>query len=158
MNMTANRSEQHAHYMRRCIELARQAVATHDAPVGALVVCHDDVIGEAVESVRARRDVTAHAEIDAIRAACDRLGTLDLSDCTLYTSVEPCVMCAYAIRLARIHTVVTGAPSGESSEALNGSTVLAAVNILPNRLTPTVVRDVLRDECEAMLRDAKRPG
>lgn len=150
--------EQHAQYMRRCIELARRALAAGESPVGAVVVRGDEVIGEGVESVRARRDVTGHAEIEAIRAACDRFGTLDLSACTLYTSVEPCVMCAYAIRLARIRMVVTGAPSGENSQALNGSTMLAAAEILPDRPTPTVVRDVLRDECEAVRRDATRPG
>lgn len=102
----------HERYMRRCIELAHRALATGDPPVGALVVIDERVVGEGVEGVKARRDVTAHAEIEALRSACERLGSVDLTGCTLYTSVEPCMMCAYAIRLARIGVVVTGARSG----------------------------------------------
>ena len=99
----------HERYMGRCIELARGALATNDAPVGAVVVSEEQIVGEGVEGVKAHSDVTAHAEIAALRAACRRLGTLDLSGCTLYTSVEPCVMCALSIRLARVAAVVTGA-------------------------------------------------
>ncbi len=122
------------------------------------MVCGEEVIGEGLESVKTRHDITAHAEIVAIRAACSRLDTLDLSACTLYTSVAPCVMCAYAIRLARIRTVVTGVPSGESSQALNGSTVLTTSELVPNRPTPAVIRGVLATECEAVLREARRQG
>lgn len=122
------------------------------------MVCGEEVIGEGVESVKTRHDITAHAEIVAIRAACSRLATLDLSACTLYTSVAPCVMCAYAIRLARIRAVVTGVPSGESSQALNGSTVLTTSELLPDRPTPAVIRGVLDTECEAVLREARRQG
>src|SRR5689334_1634155 len=86
----------HERYMRRCIELARRALDTGDAPVGALVVADDRIVAEGIEGVRARSDVTAHAEIEALRAASKGLGTLNLTGCTLYTSVEPCVMCAYA--------------------------------------------------------------
>ena len=79
-----------------------------------------EVIAEGVEAVRAKVDVTAHAEIEAIRAATALVGGRDLSGCVLYTTVEPCVMCAYAIRLARISIVVSGARSAESSRDWNG--------------------------------------
>jgi len=149
--MMSRNDRGHEHYMRRCVELARRALVTSDAPVGALVVSNDSVIAEGVESVKARRDVTGHAEIEAVRAACERLGSLNLTGCTLYTSVEPCVMCAYAIRLARVSIVVTGARSSDAERALNGWLVLTSADILPDRPPPALVRDVLSRECHAVL-------
>lgn len=131
----------HEHYMRRCTELARQATETGDAQVGALVVLHDRIVGEGVEAVRAARDVTAHAEIEALRAATRSLGSTDLTGSTMYTSVEPCVMCAFAVRLARVSVVVAGARSSDVSRRLNGWAVLSRTDILPDRPVPTTIRD-----------------
>jgi tRNA(adenine34) deaminase len=134
--------------MRRCIELARQAVATGDAPVGSLIVDGEEVVSEAVEAVRARPDATAHAEMEALRNACARRRSRDLSGCTLYTSVEPCLMCAYAIRLARISVVVCGARAGNEQHAISGHRVLTDARLAPNHPAPQVIRDVLAQECE----------
>ncbi|HEY7303272.1 MAG TPA: nucleoside deaminase [Bryobacteraceae bacterium] len=140
----------HEHYIRRCIELARQAVLTNDTPVASLIVSGDQVIAEGVEAVRGTCDVTAHAEIQVLRAAFVRLGSLDLTGCTLYTSVEPCIMCAYAIRLARVSTVVSGARPEDVSDRISGYTVLSDVHILPTRAVPLLIRDVLERECRAL--------
>jgi tRNA(adenine34) deaminase len=121
-----------------------------------VVVLNGQIVGEGVESVKARRDVTAHAEIEAVRAACERLDSLNLTRCTLYTSVEPCLMCAYAIRLARVGAVVTGAPSSDPEPALNGRIVLSNGDLLPDRPPPVVVRNVLSRECHAVL-TARKP-
>lgn len=137
----------HEYYMRRCIELARRALATNDAPVGALVVVNDRIVGEGVEGVKAHRDVTAHAEIEALRAACKALDSTDLTGSTLYTSVEPCVMCAHAIRLARVRVVVTGARSSDAERPVNGWTVLSSAEAVPDRPVPLVIRDVMAREC-----------
>lgn len=80
----------------------------------------------------ARCDVTAHAEIEAVRAASKRLGSRDLTGCTLYTSVEPCLMCAYALRLARVSTVVTGASPGGAEAGSNGCALLVEESRRPN--------------------------
>lgn len=148
--MTSSHSALHEQYIRRCIELARRALVTSDAPVGALVVLDDRIVAEGIEGVRGRRDVTGHAEIQAVRAACERLDSLDLTGCTLYTSVEPCVMCAYAIRLARVSRVVAGARSTDAAWTLNGWRVLTSGDILPDRPPPSVIRDVLSRECHAV--------
>lgn len=140
----------HEFYIRRCIELARRAKDTGDVPVGAVVVCNGNIVGEGVEGVRAAKDVTAHAEIEALRAACARLDRLDLTGCTLYTSVAPCVMCAYAIRLARISTVIMGAKSSDAGGIVNGSTVLSDRDVLPDRPVPTVIEGVLSVECRIL--------
>lgn len=136
--------------MRRCLELAQLAKETGDSPVGSLIVDDGGVVAEGVEAVRARGDVTAHAEIEALRTAFVARGSRDLTGCTLYTSVEPCVMCAYAIRLARIGLVVAGARSHESASAIGGFTVLTDATLLPHHPPPIVVRDVLVAECQAL--------
>jgi tRNA(adenine34) deaminase len=148
----------HERHMRRCIDLARRAHATGDTPVGSLVARGDDVIGEGVEAVRARDDVTAHAEIEALRRACTGLGSRDLSGCTIYTSVEPCPMCAYAIRLARISAVVSGARPSGADYAISGYSVLTDASLLPNHPPPVVIRDVLADACRARLDERKAGG
>src|SRR5690349_1194577 len=140
----------HERHMHRCIELARQAIASGDTPVGSLIVDGDELVAEGVEGVRARHDATAHAEMEALRAACARRRSRDLTGCTLYTSVEPCVMCAYAIRLARISVVVCGARAGDERHAVSGYIVLTDERVVPNRPPPLVVRDVLAGECEGV--------
>lgn len=97
---------QHEEYMRRCRQLAGEAVRGGDAPAGSLVLRGGQIIAEGVEGVKAQKDPTAHAEIIAIRNACAALGTLDLRGTTLYTTTEPCLMCSYAIRQTRISRVV----------------------------------------------------
>ena len=146
---------QHERHMRRCIELARQAIESGDSPVGSLIVDGEELVSEGVEAVRGRHDATAHAEMEALRAACARRGSRDLTGCTLYTSVEPCIMCAYAIRLARISVVVCGARGGDAAHAINGHIVLTDERVAPNRPPPTVIRDVLMSECQSV-RDTSR--
>lgn len=82
--------------MRRCVELVRHAIASDDAPVGSLILDGDTLVSEGVEAVRAPGDATAHSEMEALLAAFVRRRFRDLIGCTLYTSVEPCIMCAYA--------------------------------------------------------------
>jgi tRNA(adenine34) deaminase len=144
-----NRS-QHEQHMRRCIELAQLAVASGDAPVGSLIVDGDELVSEGVEAVRARLDATAHAEMEALRAACARRRSRDLTGCALYTSVAPCIMCAYAIRLARISLVVCGARGSHGEHVFDGHLVLTDERVAPDRPPPVVIRDVLMQECESV--------
>lgn len=104
---------QHGEYMRRCHQLAEKAVRGGDTPVGSLVMRDGQIIAEGVEGVKAQMDVTAHAEIIAIRKTCAALGTIDLSGTTLYTTTEPCLMCSYAIRQTRISRVVIEERTGK---------------------------------------------
>ena len=96
-------------WMTRCHDLAEQSRQSGDAAVGAVIVRDNAMVAEATERVCATKDIAGHAEILAIRHACRALQTLDLSGCTLYTNVEPCWMCSYAIREARVSKVVIGA-------------------------------------------------
>ena len=141
---------QHEQYMRRCIELARQAIASGDTPVGSLILDVHTLVSEGVEAVRARPDATAHAEMEALRTAFAWRRSRDLTGCTLYTSVEPCIMCAFAIRLARISAVVCGARGSDGGQAVGGHIVLTDAHVAPNRPPPLVIRDVLVQECQSV--------
>ena len=92
-----------AAFMRRAIELSRHSMESGaGGPFGAVVVRNGRIVGEGHNQVTPNNDPTAHAEVVAIRDACQRLGTFDLSDCELYTSCEPCPMCLGATYWARI--------------------------------------------------------
>lgn len=132
--------ESHSRYLDRCRELALQSAATGDAQVGSLIVMNGIVIAESSERVRGDSDVTAHAEIAAIRKACAAAGTLDLTGSTLYTTVDPCIMCAYAIRLARVSTVVSMTPEPGTDGRLHGMNILVDESAVPNRPVPSIVR------------------
>ncbi len=97
-------------WMRRCEALAQEARERGEAGVGSVIVQDDNLIAEAYEQVIAHQDIVAHAELLAIRQACQTLGTMDLTGCTLFTNIEPCWMCAFAIRETKISQVVIGTP------------------------------------------------
>lgn len=96
-------------YMRQALALARQAAAVGEVPVGALVVKDGEIIGRGYNAPISGHDPTAHAEIQAMRDAAQKLGNYRLVDCTLYVTLEPCAMCSGAIQHARITRLVFGA-------------------------------------------------
>lgn len=96
-------------YMRQAFSLAKQAFEEDEIPVGAIVVCQDKIIGKGYNLTETLKDVTAHAEMQAITAASNFLGGKYLLDCTLYVTLEPCVMCMGALAWAQISRVVYGA-------------------------------------------------
>lgn len=101
----------HTPYLNRCLELAQIAKEQGESPVGSVVVMGDKVIGEGFEKSRQLNDVTRHAEVVAILDAVAKHGSCN--GATLYTNVEPCILCSYVIRHHRIVTVVFSKHSGE---------------------------------------------
>jgi tRNA(adenine34) deaminase len=97
------------YYMGEALREARKAADADEIPVGAVVVAGDDIIGRAHNQTELLHDVTAHAEILAISAATENLGAKYLTDCTLYVTLEPCVMCAGALGWAQVGRIVYGA-------------------------------------------------
>jgi tRNA(adenine34) deaminase len=97
-------------YMQLALQLAREAAAIGEVPVGALVVRDGEIIGRGCNAPISRHDPSAHAEIQALRDAAQRLGNYRLTGCTLYVTLEPCAMCAGAIQHARIARLFFGAP------------------------------------------------
>lgn len=98
------------YYMRKALDEAVCAGEAGEIPIGAVVVCQDRVIARAHNLTETLTDVTAHAEMQAITSAANQLGGKYLTDCTLYVTVEPCVMCAGALGWSQISRVVFGAP------------------------------------------------
>lgn len=95
--------------MDMALELAEEAAGRGEVPVGAVIVCNDRVIAKAYNMTEALCDVTAHAEMQAITSAANNLGGKYLPDCTLYVTLEPCPMCAGALRWSQIGRIVYGA-------------------------------------------------
>ncbi len=132
-------------FMRMAMAEAEQAAAEGEIPVGAVIVCKGQVISRAHNLTETLHDVTAHAEMQAITSAADYLGGKYLQDCTLYVTLEPCIMCAGAIGWAQISRLVYGA-----SDERRGFSTFA-----PKALHPRceVVKGVFEEECKQMVVD-----
>ena len=131
-------------YMLRALEQAQMAADRDEVPVGVVVVCQDRIIARGHNLTETLNDVTAHAEMQAVTAAANALGGKYLSDCTLYVTVEPCVMCAGALAWAQVGRIVYGA-----SDPKRGYSVYA-----PEALHPRtqVTAGVLAEECGELMR------
>ena len=137
----------HEEYMRQALDLARQAAACGEVPVGCVIVKDGRVIGRGRNRREERQAAWSHAEMEAIEAANARLGSWRLSEAELYVTLEPCPMCAGAIINARISTVVYGA-----REARSGS-VGSVINLFEENYgqRPKVYGGVLRGDCARVL-------
>jgi tRNA(adenine34) deaminase len=133
------------YYMKQALFEAEKALTRDEVPIGAVIVCQNRTIARGHNLTETLTDVTAHAEMQAITAAAQFLGGKYLTDCTLYVTVEPCVMCAGAIAWAQVSKVVFGA-----SDEKRGFQQFA-----PNALHPKteVVSGILADECGKIVRD-----
>ena len=131
------------------LEQARQAETHGDVPIGAAIFREGELLARAGNERELRRDPTAHAEVLAIRAAAERLGGWRLPGTALYVTLEPCAMCAGAIVLARIPTVVFGAPDPKAGA---GGSVLDILAEPALNHRPQVIQGVREEECAAILR------
>jgi tRNA(Arg) A34 adenosine deaminase TadA len=111
--------------MRRALELAREAAAVGEVPVGAVVTLGDEMIAERRNAMRGSNDPTAHAEMEAIRAAAEKLGTPRLDQCTLWVTLEPCAMCAAAVSVARIKALRFGAEDTKGGGVVHGARIFS---------------------------------
>ena len=109
--------------MRRALDLAAEAAAAGEVPVGAVVTRGDEIVAEARNAMRGSTDPTAHAEIEAIRSAARTLGNERLDGCELWVTLEPCAMCAGAIVHARIARLYYGAPDPKGGAVEHGARV-----------------------------------
>lgn len=111
------------HYMREALKEARYAFEKDEVPIGAVVVCGDRIIARAHNLTETLTDVTAHAEMQAITAAANYLGGKYLPECTIFVTVEPCVMCAGALRWSQIGRVVYGTADEKAGAATVGKSL-----------------------------------
>jgi tRNA(adenine34) deaminase len=111
--------------MRRALDLAAEAAAAGEVPVGAVVTRGDHILAEARNTMRGSVDPTAHAEMVAIRQAAEKLGSPRLDECTLWVTLEPCAMCAAAIGIARIAALRFGAEDPKGGGVIHGARIFA---------------------------------
>lgn len=132
------------YFMKQALNEAREAARRGEVPVGAVVVCRDRIIARGYNLTEMLVDVTAHAEMQAITAAASSLGGKYLTDCTLYVTVEPCVMCAGAIGWSQLGRLVYGAPDEKRGYK----------RYAPQALHPKteVVSGVMQEECAALMK------
>ncbi len=133
------------YYMQQALNEARKAFDADEIPVGAVIVCRDRIIARTHNLTETLIDVTAHAEMQAITAAAAELGGKYLTECTLYVTVEPCIMCAGALGWSQIKRVVFGA-----SDEKRGYQRFA-----PEALHPKteVLSGVMEEECRQLMQD-----
>ena len=136
--------------MARALELARQAAAAGEVPVGAVVVKDGVVLSEAHNAPRELADPTAHAEILALRRAAQRLGSERLEGCELWVTLEPCAMCAGAIAHARIARLYYGAPDPKGGAVEHGARVFEQAQCLHR---PEVYAGIGEEPAAALLRE-----
>ena len=133
----------HEIYMRKALEEARIAWEEGEIPVGAVVVCRGKIIARAHNETEKLKDVTAHAEMLAVTCAASALGGKYLNECTLYVTMEPCVMCAGALAWAQLGGLVYGASDSHRGYG----------RLVPSVLHPRtqVVAGILEDECRELV-------
>jgi tRNA(Arg) A34 adenosine deaminase TadA len=136
--------------MRRALDLAREAAAAGEVPVGAVVTLGNDIVAETNNAMRRSTDPTAHAEMQAIRAAAAKLGASRLDDCTLWVTLEPCAMCAAAISLARLKALRFAAEDPKGGGVVHGARIFARPTC---HHRPDVLGGIGEEEAATLLRD-----
>lgn len=132
-------------YMKQALVEAKKAGERNEVPIGAVVVCRGRIVARAYNLTEALQDVTAHAEMQAVTAAANTLGGKYLNECTLYVTVEPCVMCAGALGWAQLGRLVYGADDPKRGYQ----------SFAPNALHPKteIVKGVLSEEASLLVKD-----
>jgi tRNA(adenine34) deaminase len=141
-------SDDDIRFMRAALELAREAGSLDEVPVGAVVVHEGQIVGRGYNQPISRHDPTAHAEVMALRDAAQKLGNYRLPDCTLYVTLEPCVMCSGAIMHARLARVVYGAPDPKTGAAGSVIDLFAEARLNHHAV---IESGVLAEECGQLL-------
>lgn len=139
-----NEAEEDEHYMKLALQEARKAFDAEEIPIGAIVVCKGRIVGRGYNLTEQLNDVTAHAEMQAFTAAAQTLGGKYLKDCTLYVTIEPCVMCAGASYWTQLSRLVYGAPEPKRGFSTKGNNLLHPKTILKG--------GVLAGECAALMK------
>src|SRR6476469_290669 len=135
--------------MRRALDLAAEAAAAGEVPVGAVVTRGEEIVAERRNAMRGASDPTAHAEMEAIRAAAQALGTSRLDECTLWVTLEPCAMCAAAVSVARITALRFGAEDPKGGGVIHGARIFAQPTC---HHRPDVLGGIGEDESAELLR------
>jgi tRNA(adenine34) deaminase len=140
-------AEKDTAWMQVCLQLGRQARQAGNPPVGSVIIKDGKLIGKGMEAGRSKKDITCHAEIEAIRDAIGQ-GHTDLQDTILYTTHEPCIMCSYVIRHHKIGRIVIGVEVPEAGGYSSPFPILTTSAMAKWGPPPRITLGVLRKECE----------
>ena len=143
----------HITHMKQCVSLGKQAMLNGNPPVGSVIVKNNKVIGIGVESGKTSKDITRHAEIEAIKDALKKVDTLQ--DCTLYTTHEPCLMCSYVLRYHKLKTIVYGTDVPHVGGITSDLKVMLTTNVPNWGKPPKIIGNILKEECEKLTEDFK---
>jgi tRNA(Arg) A34 adenosine deaminase TadA len=135
--------------MRRALDLAAEAAAAGEVPVAAVVTLREEIVAERRNAMRGTTDPTAHAEMEAIRAAAAKLGDSRLDECTLWVTLEPCAMCAAAIAIARMKALRFGAEDPKGGGVMHGARIFTQPTC---HHRPDVLGGIGEDESAELLR------
>jgi tRNA(adenine34) deaminase len=144
-NILVNQSKIDNQFMELALEEAMSADEQDEVPIGAIIVCNGQIVARGHNLTETLNDVTAHAEMQAITAAAQYLGGKYLNNCTLYVTIEPCVMCAGALGWAQISRIVYGA-----ADEKRGYSIFAPRALHPKTI---VVNGVLEEKCMNLMKD-----
>lgn len=139
-------------FMRQAIRLAVENVKNGGGPFGAVIVKEGEIVATGVNRVTANHDPTAHAEVSAIRAACAKLGTFDLTGCNIYTSCEPCPMCLGAIYWAHLDHIYYGCNKADAARAGFDDSFIYEELALKREERHKPIEELLPEEAEATFR------
>jgi len=136
----------HTKFMKKAIALAKQSIAKGGGPFGAVIVKDNEVVAQGNNCVTLNNDPTAHAEVSAIRKACKKLNTFDLSGCEIYTSCEPCPMCLSAIYWSHIDKIYYGCTKTDAKNiGFDDSFIYDQINLKPEKRS-IPAKNILQDQ------------
>lgn len=136
--------------MNKCIQLAQIAKERGDSPVGSVLVKGKTIIGEGIEGGKTFKDITFHSEIEAIRDAIKSHNIKDLSDCVLFSTHEPCIMCSYVIRHHKIKTIVYAIAVDNIGGHTSSFKILEDQTVKKWGDPPAIITGILKEECQAL--------
>ena len=136
-------------YMKEALKEAEEALWQGEVPVGAVVVRNGEIIGRGRNGREKGLDISSHAEINALKDAAKHLGRWDLPDCSLYVTLEPCLMCSGAILQARVRYLCFGALDEKAGAVVSNFYVFDSKNAYT---PPLIDKNVLKNECEEILK------
>ena len=141
--------------MEQCIALGKKAMSNGNPPVGAIIVKNEQIVGVGIEASKSSKNITKHAEIEAVNNAIQNSKLQSLEGCQLYTTHEPCIMCSYVLRHYRINTIIYGSKVDFIGGITSKFKVILTTNIPKWGNSPKIIEGVLKEKCDDLTTDYK---
>ena len=140
--------DNHNNFMKQCIALGKKAMLKGNPPVGAIIVKENKVLGIGMEAGKSSKDITKHAEIEAVKNALKNSPNHNLCDFILYTTHEPCIMCSYVLRHYKVNTIIYGTGVPHVGGITSSLPVLKTTEIPKWDHPPIIIENILKKECD----------